>query len=383
MQVKRNNIISGRKIAVILLVFLLLGGTVLSGCSGATLKGWSGVAVGNDALFLGTRAGNLIALDASSGAQLWSVTPESTESGGFFSPPKTVAIYGTPALDEDSVYIGTYILAGGKETGRVFAFPADKIEPRWIYPAQGHLDGAIIGSTVVSQGRVYFGCSNGYVYALDARNGEKKWEFQTGAQIWGTPVLSGDTLYIGSFDNKIYALDTASGSEKWHFQADGAIVAKPLVYEGVVYAGSYSKTFYAIEADSGKMKWQFMATKGFWASALASGDIIYAPCLDGNVYICDAATGRDLGVLDLGKYISSSPVLVDNSVVVIPQEGRLYTIATSVNREVELKDLAAIVDAPLSTAGGNIYIHTGKPEKIYALNSRGAEVWPSFSLKSK
>ena len=62
------------------------------------------------------------------------------------------------------VYIGGY-------NGRVYAVSSSTGALRWVYPREGNLE-PIVGGVAVSQGKVYFGCSGGKVYALDATTGD-------------------------------------------------------------------------------------------------------------------------------------------------------------------------------------------------------------------
>ena len=47
----------------------------------------------------------------------------------------------------------------------------------------------------------------GYLYALDADNGEQRWSFQTGGGIYSSPVVADATIYVGSDDGKLYAIE--------------------------------------------------------------------------------------------------------------------------------------------------------------------------------
>jgi len=327
------------KISLLLLI-LLLSGLVFSGCRaglGAVPRGWSGGAIAADTLFLGSMEGKLVAVSISDGARLWAVPLEKpSEGGGGFgcAPASTaVAIYGSPAIAEDEglVYVGGY-------SGKIYAFSRDEArdEPRWIYPRQGHIGGPVIGGIIVEQSKLYFGSANQKVYALDAADGYKEWEFETGDKIWSTPAIGGDTLYIGSFDKKLYALKTSDGSKKWEFETEGAIVSTPLIYDNTVYFGSFDRYFYAIDATDGSLKWKFLAENWFWAKPVVFNDVVYAACLDGKVYALKAESGDRLVEFDLGGPVSSSPVLVDSTIIVATEDGVVYALSTEDNQQRQL-----------------------------------------------
>ena len=50
------------------------------------------------------------------------------------------------------------------------------------------------------------------MYAADAATGALRWIYQTGAGVYSSPVVSDGVVYVGSGDSYLYALDT-SGPE--------------------------------------------------------------------------------------------------------------------------------------------------------------------------
>jgi len=365
---------------LLLLVILLVGGLTIFGCTGtrAQPKGWSGGTIADGTLLLGSMEGKIVALDTSTGNSLWEVQlkASSQASRGFSCAPgsTTVAIYGTPIVEGDLVYVGGY-------NGKIYAINLNKGVERWVYPREDYLQ-PIIGGVVVSQGKVYYGGSDGKVYALDAATGDREWEFQTGDKIWSTPAIGSDTLYVSSFDKKLYALSATDGSKKWEFQTEGAIASTPLVYNDTVYIGSFDRYLYAIDANDGSLKWKFMANNWFWARPVVYNNVIYAGCLDGNVYVLDAGSGNEfVDAIELGSPISSSPVLVDSSIIVASEEGKVYSIDTGDNQKNELKDLEEKIYAPLGDSEGTVYIHTEK-DALYALELKTGSI-REFQLSSK
>ncbi len=378
----RHNKLLIYKILPLLLV-LVVGLTVF-GCAGGSIpQGWSGVKEADGTLFLASMDGEVLAIDASNGARLWSQKLEKSGQGGGFTcaPTSTsVAIYGTPAVSGDLVYIGGY-------DGKIYAFNSSSGALRWVYPREEFFDEPIVGGILAALGKVFFGGSDGKVFALDAATGDFQWEFQTGGKIWATPVLDGDTLYIASFDKKLYALDANNGSKKWEtLEAEGAIATTPLVYEGTVYIGSLDRYLYAINAANGSMRWKstFQAGSWFWTEPIVYNNVIYAGNLDGKIYAVDATTGDKINEFDLDSPISSSPVLVDNSIIIVSEEGAVYALDVSSNQAPRL--LTALDEetfAPLSASNEVVYLHAQKNDTIYALNAHtGATLW-SLPLSNK
>jgi len=345
-----------------LLVILVLVGVIFLGCApiGSQARGWSGGTIADGTLFFGSMKGKVVALNTSDGSRRWNpfTLEASKRAGGFGCAPAStvVAIYGTPAVAGDLVYVGGY-------NGKIYAINSDSGALRWVYPREGNFE-PVIGGLVLALDKVYVSSSDGKVYALDAETGDWKWEFQTGGKIWSTPAIDRDTLFIGSFDKKLYALDVTNGSQKWEpFETGGAIVSTPVIYNNTVYFGSFDRHLYGVGATDGSLKWKSEVEAGswFWARPVAFDNIVYAPCLDGKVYALDTESGREIvDAVDLGSPVSSSPVLVNNSIIIASEEGKVYAIDTSSNHEFELKNLEEKIYAPLCESDGIVYIHTQK-----------------------
>ena len=74
-----------------------------------------------------------------------------------------------------------------------------------IEPGKGAFYGIQSGALVDSEGFIYFGGRDGYVYCLSPE-GKLVWRYKTGDQVDSGPVMGPDgTIYIGSDDKRLYA----------------------------------------------------------------------------------------------------------------------------------------------------------------------------------
>ena len=105
----------------------------------------------------------------------------------------------------------------------------------------------IAASPAVAHETVYIGTEKGQVVALDVRTGAVRWKTELGGAIRSSPAVADETLYVGSTDGHLYALDTATGSVSWQFETGGPVVSSPAVTGGVVYVGSHDGRIYALE----------------------------------------------------------------------------------------------------------------------------------------
>jgi outer membrane protein assembly factor BamB len=70
-------------------------------------------------------------------------------------------------------------------------------------------------SPAVVGGVVYVGADNGWVYALNASTGAKKWNYTTGDLVRSSPAIAGGFIYLGSEDGKVYAFESSVCGGSW------------------------------------------------------------------------------------------------------------------------------------------------------------------------
>ena len=148
----------------------------------------SSPAIANGVVFIGSSDGGLYALDQETGQQKWKVMI-------------TDPIASSPAVANGLVYFITY-------DGVFYALAADSGAIKWRFATGGErrfeakgIHGLtpsaqniadpmdlFLSSPAVFNGRVYFGSSDGHVYALDAQTGILQWSFETGDIVHASPA---------------------------------------------------------------------------------------------------------------------------------------------------------------------------------------------------
>jgi outer membrane protein assembly factor BamB len=287
-------------------------------------------------LFVGSTDGNLYALDASSGSQKWKFTTPSW-------------IVSSPAVASGIVYFMGY-------DNNLYALDAATGQLKWKFQTGGekryagkhlhHLEPAAetmpdpwdfyLSSPAVWNGAVYFGSSDGNIYALDANSGTVKWKFQTGDVVHSSPAIADGTLYIGSWDTYLYALDAATGKEKWRFKTGDdpdihnhvGIQSSPAVADGVVYFGSRDSFAYGVDAATGKQLWKF-STDGSWVNnspAVLEGKVYFGTSIPGFLHAVDGKTGASVFKLPTGTPVFASMAIGHGILYVGNFGGRLTAV---------------------------------------------------------
>jgi eukaryotic-like serine/threonine-protein kinase len=373
----------------ILICILLIGVFLLTSCvSGMTPIGWSGVAANNGVTYMGSKEGRLVSYKPADGTRMWaealkdasagsgSCLGGSSSSAGGCGGTAAIAIYGTPALSGDLVFIGGY-------NGKIYAYNIASLQPRWVYPREGNLK-PIVSAIVISGNLLYFGCTDNSLYALDVTTGDFKWKFSTEGEIWASPAIDNSTVIISSFDKKVYGLDALTGSKKWEFATEATNISTPIILNGIVYVGSLDQNIYALNENDGKLVWKYQADNWFWARPVAYKGVIYAPCMDNRVYGFDAKTGKIIFDYDVEGQVSSWPIIVDNRVIVATQNGKLWSLST--DTAVTDRKLAATipeeVTSPLSAVDSIVYIN-GPDNNVRPYNLSTGAVLSPISIKSQ
>ena len=358
---------------------------VLSACTGRNLigwsSGWSATGVGSSGdevvVYVGTRDGEVLALDANKNGrlppfeqELWRFSPQEEQRLG--------GVFGGIAVGEKYIYVGD---KGDRdaEGGRLYGLLRDRESSsnlrldlgEWVRP----IDGGIVGAPALaeSEGLVFLGSDNGSLYAFSTTGDSlgPKWRFRTEGQVWSTPVVGDGAVYFGSMDHHIYALSLQDGELLWKFKTGGAVVAKPLLLDDMLIVGSFDKKLYALKAHTsdpnGELAWPepFDGDDWFWAGAVYDGEHIIASTMNGSVYALDRSGVPVWSApFKADSPIVSTPVVVEEALerkllVVGADSGKLYLVDLRSGESIlSFIDLDSRIKAPLSVDGAVVFAGT-------------------------
>ena len=375
------------KILIVILI-ALLPFTLVSCLPGGTQSagGWAGTTIHDGIIYVGTRDGRVVAINSSTESIEWAYSIPSTPQSGGLSCGETTAptaIYTTPIVDMDMVYIGTY-------SGEVYALNIGDGDSKWVYPPKGEgYIGAVVGRPIIANGIIYVSSSDGNVYAVNTTNGKFKWKTDDtlADKLWTSPTIEDDTLYVSTLDGHIYALSSENGELDWSFEADAGFTSSPVIYENAIFIGSFDRYLYAINISSDVPMWKFPEEKPagnwFWAAPVISEGIVYAGCLDGTVYAIEAGTGENVWEFNAGSPIIASPLLMDNLLMVAAESGNVYVVnhETGVGERIENREngdkptIDTEIKASLCAHEGMVYV-LGEDNQLYAVDvDVGAVIW--------
>lgn len=203
---------------------------------------------------------------------------------------------------------------------------------------------SVKGQGVVQRASMYRGNpEHTGVYDVPAIDGYQglRWMFQTNGPVVSTPVGRDDTVYVGSSDGNLYAVETSAGREIWRHEMSGSVNSSPAVWRGSVIVQSSDGSVISLDASDGKTLWEIRGEPDLpFRWGYESGDIYTSsPAIventvvigsgDGGVYRIDAATGRVLWRFQTGGRVRASPAVAEGVVFVGSADGFFYAIDLS------------------------------------------------------
>jgi outer membrane protein assembly factor BamB len=287
---------------------------------------------GNRLYVLGEH-GNVLAIDATTGKALWKVGAVDVKSEGSrwkFWSTRTIeaGVTGGPGFG------GGLVVVGGRN-GEVVALDAETGAKRWSAKATSE----VLSAPLVTSDRVVVRSNDGRVFGFDFADGTRKWVFDRGLPTLtvrgnSAPVAGQGVVYVGYDDGTVVALRGTDGLKVWEQAAaepDGRteldrvadIDGELQVGTDAVFATSYHGQTVALSPMNGSPLWN-RDFGGYSGVAMLSDRLIVAD-KDGNVWAVDRATGNALWKqAALARRQLTTPVAQGDYAVVGDLEGYLH-----------------------------------------------------------
>jgi outer membrane protein assembly factor BamB len=311
--------------------------------------------IGN-VIYAAGHKGEVVALSADTGRQLWSVKTRLELSAG-------------PAAADDMVVIGS-------ANGDLVVLEADSGKQRWRH----QLSGEMLSKALIGNGLVIARTVDGRLQALNAADGSVRWTVEEAVprlSLRGTarPILAGDAVVAGFDNGKLMAVDANTGDTLWSVTIDSptgrneldrlADIDAAAAYSGKdVFVAGFQGRVAMLDMDNGQVWWAKEASsyRGFGLDdqvlylTNANGVITALRRVDGNQqWETEALRQRGL----------TAPAIVGDSLVVGDYEGYLHWLS-KVDGSLQARaktDGERITNAPL-VADGRIFVQTDSGKLI-------------------
>jgi hypothetical protein len=157
--------------------------------------------------------------------------------------PFTFAGRAQPVVLNGQVFIGDM-------DGRVYCLSLDDGRTLWVAEHSGGTSTALAVAGDVVVATAIPGGITGFAVAT----GIPLWQVDTPKAITGAPLLLGSRVFSGCHDGRVYAVEAASGKLLWTSESLGAPIVGDLCgEENAVYVGAENLLFFKLDAATGKV----------------------------------------------------------------------------------------------------------------------------------
>lgn len=286
-----------------------------------------GISVGGGQVYVTTGFGEIAALDAATGAEVWTQDLDA---------PANAA----PTLRGDLVYVVA-------RDSTAWALDVTNGRIRWQRsgaPSSANFAGG--ASPAVSGEFVVFPFPSGEVLTTYPRGGLTRWStFVSGDRVGnaasvindisGDPVIVGGRVYIGNFSGRTVAINLANGDRVWT-AAEGAVNPVWPVGNAVFLINDLNELV-RLDANTGNPVWRTALPTfedegrtsrqkrilAHFGPVLAGGRLIVTSS-DGLIRQFDPASGAQIGQIDLPGGAASGPVVAGETLYVLSKNGQLH-----------------------------------------------------------
>ena len=155
----------------------------------------------------------------------------------------------TPAIFGDSVYA-----AGNR--GDLLRINATNGKTLWRIDTKAPLSGGV----GVGENMVLVGTSKGSVLAYDIE-GKSLWQSKVSSEVLGAPQAAGEFVVVRSGDSRIFGLDARDGSRRWEYQTTPpplTLRANPgvIIVDNLVIAGMPAGKLVVLNITNGGLVWE-------------------------------------------------------------------------------------------------------------------------------
>jgi len=285
-----------------------------------------GLAVSEGVLYVTTGFGEIQALDAASGDEIWVQRLDAPATGA-------------PTVVDDLVYVVS-------ADSVAWAINTDDGRVKWQVPGTPSISNIVGGAgPAVNDKLAVFAFGSGEVMAAFRQGGVRRWTtnvlgerrgraYANFSDITGEPVIAGNALYAANQSGRVVRLNVDTGERDWT-ATEGAY--SPVWPVGdALFLVSDQAELVRLDAATGEKVWgtelpyftkekprRRKAVFAHYGPVLA-GSRLWVGSNDGLIRSFDPVTGQSTGSLEINGGASSNPVVVGGTMYVISAKGQLH-----------------------------------------------------------
>lgn len=313
---------------------------------------------------------SVVVATSTAGARLWSydMTPERDRSG--------------EAAGGQFAYAGG-VLYATTAYGNLVALDASSGEELWLQK----LGATGTGAPVVSNGLVYLVAGDSTAWAIEADSGRIRWQIdglqdQDNVQGGPAPALTDGLVLFAYGSGEVQATFREGGLRLWSAAIVGErrgivaskisdITADPVVSNGQVFVGTHSGRLVALNAGSGARNWTLRM--GALAPVWPAGDSIFAVNDLNQLVRIDASSGEVIWTQNLPGFVPTrrttrraaihahhGPILAGGRLLVASDDGFVRAFDPASGEMVQQISVPGGATAAPVVAGGTLYVVSAK-----------------------
>jgi outer membrane protein assembly factor BamB len=271
-----------------------------------------------DALYVGSCSGILYALDRRGGTARWTCD---VRPGG-----RGTSFHGDPLIAESLLVIGTD--GGNADTtfGAVWALELATGRVRWHQP----LASGIVSDIRRAADNVLAVTREDELLCFDLATGRLAWSFRTGgtpaAFVYRSPAVAGTRVFFGGSDGVVYALDRDSGRPLWKRSVGSAISTGILALGQHLHLATERGRLVRLSQATGEVEAELPLGTTFTGPPVPVGDSLIVLVGERSVACVDTATTRLVWTQVLPAPIGSPrPYLWRDQVIAGTERGELFS----------------------------------------------------------
>jgi outer membrane protein assembly factor BamB len=282
-----------------------------------------GASYADNRVYVTTGLGEVAALDASNGAQIWRVKPAGP-------------LRGSPTIAFDAVYVMT-------QDNQIIALNAADGAPLWNESGSSGQAGVFgVAAPAAGQGTVIAGYSSGELTAYRYENGRQLWSdalartsiatsVATLTDIDADPIIDRGRVYALGQGGRMAAYELVTGQRIWELNLAG--ISTPAIAGEWIFVLTDDARLLCLARTSGKVRWiaQLQRYKNeekksdeiYWTGPVLAGDRLWVGNSRGELQSVAAADGTIAPFVKLGDSVSLAPVVANSTLYVLDDGGRI------------------------------------------------------------
>lgn len=283
-----------------------------------------GASFDNGRIFATNGVGEVVALNANDGSQVWKVKPAGP-------------LRGSPTVAFNTVFVMT-------QDNQIHAMSATTGAPEWNETGSISQAGVFgVAAPAAGQGTVIAGYSSGELVAYRYENGRTLWSdalartsisTQVGSltDIDADPIIDQGRVYALGQGGRMAAYELVTGQRLWELNVAG--ISTPAIAGEWIFALTDDARLLAIARSTGKIRWitQLARYKDeedkdgpiFWTGPVLAGGSLWVANTEGELFQVSTGEGSASRYAELGAPVSLAPVVADNTLYILDDSGTIH-----------------------------------------------------------